>query len=157
MNRPLTLIILKNQQKFRWQGNTLPFITESQTRNVEMIKTINRLEHGVSYPKLPAIKITFTIQKLAETEPPITHPAETQSHQQTILVCDNTDCLEETFSGCGIIFKVNGIAIQRAFFGPLLNSNRVKIEKSKKQSIKALLDNIYVYKAGRKTDTPQSV
>ena len=96
-----------------------------------MIKTINRLEHGVSYPKLPAIKTAFTIQKLAETEPRITLPAETQSHQQTILVCDNTDCLEETFSGCGIIFKVNGIAIQRAFFGPLLNSNRVKIEKIK--------------------------
>ena len=101
------------------EPNTLPFTTELLTRNVKLIKTINRLEHGVSYTKLPAIhcvksfriqsecrkirtiktpntdtfhaviNTAFTREKSAETESLIAFPTKTYFRQQTILVYDN--------------------------------------------------------------------
>ena len=47
---------------------------------VELIKTINRFEHGVSYSKFLEINTAFVIQKLAESESRIALSAETQSN-----------------------------------------------------------------------------
>ena len=49
-------------QGFRWQNtlplrNTLPLTTESLTRNVELIKTINRLKHGGFYSKSAEVEL----------------------------------------------------------------------------------------------------
>ena len=76
------------------EANTL-LKTESLNRNVELIKTINRLEHGGSQSKIPAITTPFARQKSTEAESRIALPTETQYHQQTILVYDNIDLLEE--------------------------------------------------------------
>lgn len=76
------------------EANTL-LKTESLNRNVELIKTINRLEHGGFQSKIPAITTAFTRQKAVAAESRIASPAETQYQQQTILVCDNIDLLEE--------------------------------------------------------------
>ena len=67
------------------EAKTLPFTTELLTRNVELIKTINRLEHEVSYSKLSVVNTAFARQKSAEAESRITLPAKTQSHQQVIM------------------------------------------------------------------------
>ena len=67
------------------EANTPPFTTESLTRNLDLIKTINRFEHGVSYSKLSEVNTAFAIQKLAEAESSITLSAKTQSTRQTSL------------------------------------------------------------------------
>ena len=59
------------------EAKTLWFTTDSLTRNVELLQTINSVEHGVSYWKLPAINTAVGIQKLAETESCIALSTET--------------------------------------------------------------------------------
>ena len=83
--------------------------------------------------------------------------AEAQSNQQATLIYDNIDCLEETCSRSGASHRLNRIGIQRVFIGPLSQVNRVKIEKSRKQSLETPADKIYVYKASLKTDATQSI
>ena len=56
---------------------------------------------------VPAINTAFARQKSAEEESHIAFPAETQSHQRKNLVYDDTDRLEETFSGSGTSHKLN--------------------------------------------------
>ena len=43
--------------------------------------------------------------------------------------------MEETFCGFATSHKINGITIHREFIEPLPKINRVKIEKSNKQSL----------------------
>jgi len=50
-------------------------------------------------------------------------------------VYDNIDFLEKTLPGGGTTHRVNGIAIQKAFIGPLLPPVPVEISKTKKRSI----------------------
>ena len=67
------------------EENTPPFTTEPLTRNVELIKTNNRFDHGVSYSKLSEVKPTFAIHKLAEVESTISLLAKTHPTQQLPL------------------------------------------------------------------------
>ena len=58
------------------EENTPPFTTESLTGHLEVIKTINGFEPGVSYSKVFEINTAFAIQKLAEAESQIALPVE---------------------------------------------------------------------------------
>ena len=90
------------------------------------------------------INTAFVSQKLAEAESCIVLPAETQSHQQTILIYNNIDFLEETFSRSGTSHNMK-LLFKEHLLDPL---NRVKIEKSQKQSVEVPMDKMYVYKTG---------
>ena len=72
----------------------LPFTVKSTTGNVELIKVLNRLGHGVSYSKLCEIDTAYAIQKISSSSTLI--PEEIQRYSQVSLVYDNIDRLEET-------------------------------------------------------------
>jgi hypothetical protein len=55
----------------------LPFTVKSLTGNVEMIQTLNRLGHGVSYSQVEEIDTALCLQKMATCE--------TTSHYQEIF------------------------------------------------------------------------
>ena len=100
--------------------------------NVELIKIINRLGHGVSYTKLAEVDTTYAIQKISTNSGLI--PDEIQPYQQASMVYDNiVDRLEEALSGTGTTHRVNVIVIKKAFVGPKLPQNLIDIpEKTEK-------------------------
>ena len=70
------------------------------TNNCELIKTINRLGHGVSYGVLLSLLTEIAYQKVESTdENKILLPESILKETFTMLVEDNIDRLEETLSG----------------------------------------------------------
>ena len=113
----------------------LPFAVKvkSMTGNVELIKILKKLVHGVSYSKLLEVDTANAIQKIVSSSGLI--PDEIQPLQQISLVYDNIDRLEETLSGGGTTHSVNGISMQKAFIGSKLPPESVDVPKSKQRSI----------------------
>ena len=111
----------------------LSLAVKSLTGNVELIKILNRLGHGISRSKVAEIEAALAMQKISNTASIL--PAGIQTNVQVCLVFDNIDRLEETLSGDGTTHRVNGIAIQEAFIGPLQIQPKANIERSKKRSI----------------------
>ena len=109
----------------------LPFAVKSLTRNVELIQTLNRLGHGVSYSKLEEIDTALRLQKLSCGEDtPL--PSDIHPGVFTTLAWDNIDRLEETLSGGGTSHRVNGTAVQRNLIGPLPDRRTPIVEKLKR-------------------------
>ena len=75
----------------------LPFTIKSLTGNVELIKIINRLGHGVSYNKASELHSVFAMQKLSQST--VFIPDEVHPHIPISLVYNNIVPLEETLSG----------------------------------------------------------
>ena len=130
----------------------LPFAIKSMTGNVELIKTLNRLGHGISYSKLLEVDTANAIQKVSSDCQLI--PEEIYPYQQVTLVYDNIDRLEETLSGGGTTHRVNGIAIQKPFIGPRQLRERQNIPKSKKRSLDVAPLHLPDYIAGIRPDPP---
>ena len=63
------------------------------------------------------------IQKIA-TNPGLI-PEEIQPYKQASMVYDNTDRLEETTSGAGTTYRVNGTVTQKDFTVPKLSQNLI--------------------------------
>ena len=103
----------------------LPFAVKSLTGNTELIHTVNRLGHSVSYSKVLEVDTALCLQKIERSRNDVPLPAtdsscmaapevQTVSSWQwyvTTLVWDNIDRLEETVSGTGTSRRVNGIAV----------------------------------------------
>ena len=87
------------------------FAVKSLTGNVELIKTLNRLGHCISYSQMEEIDTALCLLKISLSEnvalPTTLHPT-----IFTTLAWDNIDRLEETIGGQGTSHRVNGIAIQ---------------------------------------------
>ena len=109
----------------------LPFAIKSMTRNVELIKVINKLGHGVSYTKLAEADTAYAIQKISTNSDLI--PEEIQPNQQASMVYEKFDCLEETPSGAGTTHRVNGIVIQKAFIRPKLPQNCFTFQRQSRE------------------------
>ena len=121
----------------------LPFAIKSMAGNVELIKIINRLGHGVSYTKLAEVDTTYAIQKISTNSGLI--PDEIQPYQQASMVYDNiVDRLEEALSGTGTTYRVNVIVIKKAFIGPKLPQNVIDISEKTKQRKKTKQRSIYL-------------
>jgi hypothetical protein len=76
----------------------LPFTVKSLTGNVEMIQTLNRLGHGVSYSQVEEIDTALCLQKMATCE--------TTSHYQEIFFqCVHNTCLGQHRSSGGNIVR----------------------------------------------------
>jgi len=57
-------------------------------------------------------------------------------HTGTILAFDNIDRLENTLSGGGTSYHINGIAVQHAVYGPYPEPITVpRVEKAKQRSL----------------------
>ena len=128
----------------------LPFAVKSLTGNVELIQTLNRLGHSVSYSKLIEIDTALSLQKLSDANNDTPLPCDIHPGVFTTLAWDNIDRLEETLSGGGTSHRVNGIAVQRKLIGPLPAKRLQPVEKSKRRSIPADTDMIPIYNAGKR-------
>ncbi|KAI0221981.1 hypothetical protein LSAT2_026763 [Lamellibrachia satsuma] len=72
----------------------LPFAVKSLTGNVELIHTLNRLGHSVSYYQLEEIDTALSLQKLSLSEDDVPFPANIHPGVFTTLSWDNIDRLE---------------------------------------------------------------
>lgn len=79
----------------------LPFAVKSLTGNVELVRTLNRLGHGVSYSQVEEIDTALCVQKLSVSEGQAALPRDIHPGIFTTLAWDNIDRLEETTSGDG--------------------------------------------------------
>lgn len=92
---------------------------QALTRNVELIQTLNRLGHAISYSQLEENDTALSLQKLgAAVEQQKVLPETIQPDIFTQLAWGNIDLMEETLTGAGTTHRVNGIAIQPKIFGP---------------------------------------
>ena len=100
----------------------LPWAIKSLTGNVELMKTLNRRGHGMSYSKLEEMDTALCMNKLSmEPELGVVLPTKTYPCVPTTMAFDNIDRLEETLSGGGTSHRVNGIIVQpeMAYVPPL--------------------------------------
>ena len=130
----------------------LPFAIKSMTGNVELIKIINGIGHGVSDTKLAEVDTAYVIQKISTNSGLI--PEEIQPYQQASVVYDNINRLEEALSGACKTHRVNEIVIQKAFTGPKLPQNLIEMPKTKQRSIYEEPLQLSVYNVGIRSEPP---
>ena len=128
----------------------LPYAVKTLTGNVEIIRTLNNLGHGVSYSQLEENDTALCLQKLAANlNQRVVLPASIKPHVFTNLAWDNIDRLEEALTGKGTSHRVNGIAVQAKVYGPHLPRGEFpRIEKLKQRSINVEYQELAVYVAG---------
>ena len=91
----------------------LPWAVKTLTGNVEVIKLLTRLGHGISYSKLEEIEAALCLKEIeSEEEMAVFLPSNIYPGVPTTLAFDNIDPLEETLSERGTSHRVNGIVIQ---------------------------------------------
>lgn len=138
----------------------LPWAIKSLTGNVELIKMMNRLGHGISYSTLEEMDTSLCLEKQAiQADLGIVLPTNSYPRVPTNLAFDNIDRIEETLSGECTSHRVNGIIIQ-----PEVSTCRNQVttlkttDKSakKKRSITPLPVDIPEYNAGERTGPPVS-
>ena len=114
----------------------LPWAVKTLTGNVEVIKLLNRLGHGISYSKLAEIETALCLRKTeSEEEMAVILPANVYTGVPTTLAFDNIDGLEETLSGGGTSHRVNGIVIQPMVHTVEAPTPAATIPKQKRRSI----------------------
>lgn len=135
----------------------LPHAVKSLTGNVELINTLNRLGHSVSYSKVEEIDTALCLQKLSATGGRgVALPSNIHPGVFTTLAWDNIDRLEETLSGEGSSHRVNGIAVQARIIGPQPYQPDPVVAKTKKRSIDPQSKLIPIYNAGLRVRPPKT-
>jgi len=131
----------------------LPNAVKTLTGNLELIQTLNKLGHGVSYSQLEENDTALCLQKLAASRNErVVLPTSIMPHVFTNLAWDNIDRLEETLTGKGTSHRVNGIAVQVKEYGPHLPRTELpRVEKNKQRSISIEHDELDVYIAGTRS------
>lgn len=135
----------------------LPYAVKTLTGNIEIIRTLNKFGHGVSYSQLEENDTALCLQKLATGfNQRVALPASIKPHVFTNLAWDNIDRLEETLTGKGTSHRVNGIAVQAKVCGPFLpRAELPRIEKKKQRSVSAEHQELEVYVAGARVGPHQ--
>ena len=134
----------------------LPFAIKSLTWNVELIRTLDRLGHSVSYSQLEEIDTTLCLQKLSLSEGDGPLPENIHPGVFTTLVWDNIGRLEETISGEGTSHRVNGIVLQTKLVDPHPSKVLPSVDKTKKRSISTPPLMLSMYNVGQREGPPQA-
>ena len=114
----------------------LPSIVKALTGNAELIQSLHRLGHGVSYSLLEEHDTALCFMKLVAGGNHVILPDDIQPYVFATLAWDNIDRLEETLTGGGTSHRVNGIAVQPRMFGPNpLQPKRPVIPKSHRKMV----------------------
>ena len=122
----------------------LPWTVKTLTDNVELIKILNRLGHGISYSQLEEIDTALCLQKLGDSdESDAFLPTSVLPGIPTTLAYDNIDRIEETLSGAGTSQRVNGILAQP--LAPTVEPPKDQTAVKKKQENEALTPHHYSY------------
>ena len=134
----------------------LPWVIKTLTGNVEVIKLLNRLDHGCSYTALEEIDTALCIDKVARVDTDdVPLPTNVHPSIPTVLTFDNIDRLEESLSGGGTSHRVNGMIIQAKSLSCLPQRQiSVVSKKDKKQSIQPSDKLLPVYSVGKRVDPP---
>lgn len=134
----------------------LPWAVKSLTGNVELIKILNRLGHGISYSQLEEIDTALCLKKMATAdEPKAFIPSNIVPLVPVCLAYDNIDRIEETLSGSGTSHRVNGIVVQSKVPTAEPPERLVSaITKSKQRSIGHTSVQLQPYKAGVRHGPP---
>ena len=99
-------ISVHNGQKLLPKSCLLACQIKDLTNNVELIRTMNRLGHGISYDTMQSLLTEVAYQKVGSTDGEnVQLPEYTLKELFAMLVEDNIDRLEETLSGKRIIVK----------------------------------------------------
>ena len=130
----------------------LPISVKSMTGNMELIKILNRLGHGVSYSKMSEIDTAYAINKVSADTALV--PEGIVFTKQASLVYDNIDRVEETISGAGKTHRVNGIVVQKPFIGPQPLKSNTATTKTKQRSIAVIQTTLPIYNVGVRPDPP---
>lgn len=87
----------------------LPYAIKTLTGNTEIIKTLNRFGHGISYSQMEENDTALCLQKLAQgLNERVVLPSSIKPNVFTNLAWDNIDRLEETLSGHGTSIALMG-------------------------------------------------
>ena len=130
----------------------LTYTVKTLTGNTELIRSLNRLGHGISYSQLEENDAALCMEKLSSGwTGQATIPSNIQPYLFTNLAWDNIDRLEETLTGKGTSHRVNGIAVQANVFGPHLpRAALTNVKKTKQISITTTVEGIPIYIAGER-------
>ena len=128
----------------------LPYAVKTLTGNIEIIRTLNKFGHGVSYSQLEENDTALCLQKLTTgLNHRVALPASIKPYVFTNFAWDNIDRLEETLTGKGTSHRVNGIAVQAKVYGPYLpRAELPHVEKKKQRSVSTEHQELEVYVAG---------
>jgi len=127
----------------------LPYAVKALTGNIEVIRTLNKFGHGVSYDQLEENDTALCLQKLAMGfNQRAVLPVSIKPYVFTNLAWDNIDRLEETLTGKGTSHRVNGIAVQPKVYGPHPPTTELPIiDKLKQRSVNIEHEELEVYVA----------
>ena len=81
------------------KGVLLTMLIKSLTNNTELVTTVSRFGHGVSYTKLPEIITEVAYSRINKNDGTVCLPEKCTKGSFTILVEDNIDRNEETLTG----------------------------------------------------------
>ena len=140
--------------------NILPFAIKSLTENVELIHTLNRLGHCVSYFQLVLVTVYPTHSSKSLTQPSVYKklllsegdgplPANIHPGVFTTLAWDNIDRHEETI-------RVNGIAVQTKLVDLQQSTVLPPVDYTMKRSIITPPLMLPMYNVGQTDGPPQA-
>ena len=130
----------------------LPWGVKTLTGNVELIKVLNRLGHGVCYSRLEELETALSLKK--QEREGVFLPTTSHPNVPTVLAFDNIDRLEETLSGSGTSHRVNGIIVQPQVNTVKPASPDLKHTKATKRSITPVQIEVPEYNAGKRVGPP---
>ena len=81
---------------------------------------LNGCGHGIAHSQIEEINRALCLKKVALTPTDVPLPEHIQPYIMTTLAWDNIDRLEETLSGSGTSYRVNGITVEARHFGASL-------------------------------------
>ena len=122
---------------------------KSPTGNTELIQTLNRFGHSLSYSQIEEIDTALCVQKLEVSENGTPLPGNIYPGIFTTVAWGSNDRLEETLSGGGTSHRVNGIAVQLKVSGPMPQNVVSVVTKSKKRSISPPPLLLLIYNVGQ--------
>ena len=128
----------------------LPLSVKTWTGSAEVVMTLNRFGHGISYTALEELKTAMAEKQIQHQSSGCVPPSNIVPGVFSIFCYDNNDLQEETLSGKGTTHCTNGIVIQRQTHGCHLQPDEKKKKGSqKKQSFVARQINIERYVSGK--------
>ena len=129
----------------------LPNAVKTLTGNVELIRMLNRLGHGISYTQLEENETALCLQKLMATEShKVALTAAIKPFIFTTLAWDSIDRIEETLTGSGTSHRVNGIGVQKMTDESNVANELPAIERQKQRSVPSSFQELKVYIAGKR-------
>ena len=135
----------------------LPLYVKNWTGSPEVVMTLNRFGHGISYTALEELETALSEKQIQHQSSGCVLPSNTVHGVFSIFCYDHNDLQKETLSGKETTHCTNGIVIQRQTYGCHLQPDeKEKKGSQKKRSFIAPQIDIERYVSGKRV-SPQPV